>query len=580
MSLRDVQADLLADTLGKALRRQALHPSAELEARPPLWRYQGRPLDFAREVLGLETRTGNVSLWAAQRAILTSIDRNHRTLVRACRKAGKSFAFAAAAHYWLQAGPGKVVVLGPGLDQVRDVFWAAFERLWVNARVPLLGEPGKLRAEIAPGRSIVAIPTKASPGRARGYHGDIRVPDDPDDLRPEAIDELEAATAAGTSPASGGGDGTRLLVLIDEGQEITPDVYRILQGTLSSRNVHVAIATNPLLGMSDSHEVAFAANEGSGYHRIAVSHVSEERILQLGGVRDPLEAEERFEAVPPYFVDDPEWLPRMLSRHDVSDPLLWSDVFGRLSEGNLSSLVLPRTALEAALERNPEDEGLPAFEGPSIGVDIGLTRDRCVAVLLLDGEMVDVHDWLPGAQDQQAQVSIAEVVEELAATWGHALHLARPADWDDVPIPGHRIHIDDSGMTAVSDILASRGTVVDRVDFGGGARGDWPEYVGDVEFVNRKAELFWCLRRLLQEGAVRVPRRFGKIWEQAQWLEFEQKVRAKGHVIQIQSKDEVRKLHGRSPDDLDALALAACEPSGTGRTFLGASGASRARTFG
>lgn len=572
MSYRDAQESILARYLADAQLRTGL---AEDEHRgddaPPLHRYKGRPLDFLREQMGLTTRSGKLSMWAAQRSIVSSVWDHPKTLARGARKWGKTFTFAAIAHAWLQTDYGKVIVLGPGLDQVRDVFWAAFEEMWLAApSTELLGTCGKLRAEIAPGRSIVAIPTKSTPGRARGYHGGVRIPDDPDEFDPEAIEQFEAEVEAAGQDTT-----AKLLVLIDEGQEIAREVYRILQGTISSKAVHVAIATNPMLGMSDIHEVAYAARADSGYHRIAVSHVSEERIVQMGGVRDPLDADERFEAVPPYFVDE-GWVEEMLRRHDIHDPLLWSDVFGRLSEGNLSQLVIPRSALLAALDRDPRNQGLPPFEGPSIGVDIGLTRDKCVAVFLMDGEMVDCESWLPGATDNQAQVSIADRIIELARKWGAALNAVRAIEWENVPIPGHRIHVDDSGMTAVADIMASKGVTVDRVDFGGAPAGDWSEYMGDTEFVNRKAELFWALRRLLQEGAVRVAPKWERIWEQAQWIEFERKTRAKGAYVQIQSKDEVRKAFGRSPDDLDALALAACEPR-TGRVF---SGGGSGRTFG
>lgn len=596
MVFQEAQQDLLARALGDVLRRRA----HEVGAVPPGMRpedvrapnqapvlyssYRGRELEFIGDVLGCRSReTGRLSLWSAQRAIVRSVFENQKTLVRGSRKFGKSFIAACIAHAWLQTRAGRVIVLGPGLDHVRDIFWEKFSKLWNQATRKLAGKLGTLRAEIGPGRSIVAIPTNASPGRVRGYHDDIVVPDDPDDCSAEAIAKFENALETQTLVSASGSEAVELLVIIDEAQEITKEVYRILQGTLSSKRVHIVLFTNPFLGMSDEHEVAHAAKAGSGWHRIAVSHVSEDRIVQMGGVRDPLDCEERFESVPPYFVDKP-WVDHMLSRHDISDPLLWSDVFGRLSEGNLSSLVIPRSALLASLTKNPENEGLPLFNGPSIGVDIGLTRDRCIATFLMDGELIATHDWLPGSGDNQAQVSIAKTIMKLAAKWGRAIGKARPDVWDyKVSIPGHRIHIDDSGLTGVADILASMGCTVDRIDFGAAPAGDWREYVGnDVQFANRKAEIFWCLRRLLQEGCVRVGEQWERIYEQAQYVCWEIKTRAStGMVVQIASKDEVREEYGRSPDDLDSLALAAIEPSG-GRTFMGRrmdSDEPRPRTF-
>jgi hypothetical protein len=126
------------------------------------------------------------------------------------------------------------------------------------------------------------------------------------------------------------------------------------------------------------------------------------------------------------------------------------------------------------------------------------------------------------------------------------------------PIPARNVHIDAGGVGkgAVS-ILRRKGYFIDAVDFGGAPRGEWSTLVGQTEFANRKAELAWILRRAMQTGIARLPRKYAESWRQAQWHTYKDVVRAGGTAIAVaESKDDLRKLYGRSPDEFDADCLA------------------------
>jgi hypothetical protein len=90
------------------------------------------------------------------------------------------------------------------------------------------------------------------------------------------------------------------------------------------------------------------------------------------------------------------------------------------------------------------------------------------------------------------------------------------------------------------------------VEFGASANN--PE-----RFVNRKAEIMWMLRARFQHqtlGLKRLPRRIKEILLN-QLPEIKYRLTTKGQYA-IEGKDEYRKLHGKSPDESEALALAVC----------------------
>jgi hypothetical protein len=131
-----------------------------------------------------------------------------------------------------------------------------------------------------------------------------------------------------------------------------------------------------------------------------------------------------------------------------------------------------------------------------------------------------------------------------------------------VPIEARRISIDDTGLNGVCDILGSRGMGVDRVNFGARPRGDYTDIVGHQLFKNTRAEMYWVVRRGLQEGRFRIPSKYRRIWQQLQWTHYSREMGTKGDVMKLESKDDIRARHGRSPDNADALVLACRENLG------------------
>jgi len=107
--------------------------------------------------------------------------------------------------------------------------------------------------------------------------------------------------------------------------------------------------------------------------------------------------------------------------------------------------------------------------------------------------------------------------------------------------------------SAAYDIMVLEGINVEPVNFAEGS--DEYDKSGQLGFMNKRAECYWRLRELLDpanEEKVALPqdRELRADLCAARW-----KMSTRG--IQIESKDDIRKRLGRSPDRADAIVLAA-----------------------
>jgi hypothetical protein len=88
------------------------------------------PVLFATAVLGIE-------LWERQLEILRSIQNCRRTAIKSCHGAGKTYALAVAALWWLaRYADGMVLTTSSTFRQVKSQLWAEVHRLIAQARIP------------------------------------------------------------------------------------------------------------------------------------------------------------------------------------------------------------------------------------------------------------------------------------------------------------------------------------------------------------------------------------------------------------------------------------------------------------
>lgn len=106
------------------------------------------------------------------------------------------------------------------------------------------------------------------------------------------------------------------------------------------------------------------------------------------------------------------------------------------------------------------------------------------------------------------------------------------------------------------DVIGVGGGVVDRLlEIGCGVKGvNVGEGSSDTEkFVNLRAEIFWGLREMFEQGTIALDPNDEEMATQLSSIRY--KITSKGK-IQIESKDDMKKRGVGSPDRADALAIA------------------------
>lgn len=529
----------------------------QADGNGPWWTdYQGRELDFIREVLGLVyPGTDILKAWSFQTYLVEALFRYRYVAVRGCRSSSKSHAGGwLVIPTFLCTAPSQILILAPTVEQAKRV---TFSKTTAAYRTSKLNLPGRVKRESweIDEEHFATIIAAKNADNVRGYHGGTLVPIDP------GLDAETAKMLRGIQDQLLD-DPRRLLIYVDEPQGIGPDTFRVLEGMMSKPSVYCLMQGNPILGIDDDHYFVRACHPESRFHTIKLSALTEQQVAERGGEADPLPADKVFDRIPEEILD-PDWVEEQLRFYELTDPFVLSDVLGRFAMGSTSDIVIPRVALETGLNLWKDRGRKPEREiGPRVGVDIGISGDRCVFGLTMHGVVHAEHEYLPGGEDKQAQVSIAHEIARVVTSWGKEMQRMYPGSWDGSPIVGTRLSIDVTGLVGVADILDTLGIECDRVHFGARADEQWKDLVGyDQEFLNVRAEMHWAARRGLQEGVFVVPRKFRRIWQQSQWVHFKRDVASKTGlpVIKLEPKDDVKAAHGRSPDNLDAFVLACRE---------------------
>jgi hypothetical protein len=187
-------------------------------------------------------------------------------------------------------------------------------------------------------------------------------------------------------------------------------------------------------------------------------------------------------------------------------------------------VLFPLSLLEASTGREIE---VPDDARVTLGVDVArsIAGDKnCVAVARA-GKLQELVLW----HSPDSMVTVSRVV--ITATKTGAKKLA--------------VDVGGVGAGVVDRLRQIKGNVVEEVYFGGSA--------GDPQrFRNKRAEIFWTLRERMEKGEISLPEDEELLADlSALRYTFTQDGR-----IQLESKDEVRKRLGRSPDRADAVALA------------------------
>jgi len=506
--------------------------------------YRGRELEFAKDILG-------ESYWEAQRLIFGQLFERKKCTARTCHGIGKTRVAAGVVTTFLMTRKDSVVVTTAPTDhQVRNLLWGEIGRLHANANVDLPGSPDQKQLRLGPKWYALGLSTN-KPARFQGFHGSVDVPEDPDaDIDLEAhqkyLDDLSAL-----DPEKVGQGG--ILLVFDEAAGIEQAIYDAAKGALTSPDSYVLYIGNPDLDLATAHEFVRSHRIDSDFARI--------RVGAEAGPDDPFEPPEgtesrktfwSFDHVPNWLMDE-KWFEDRKRDYGVGSPLYYSKIWGMFAGSDASSRVMPLELLLASEARDTVNTKL----GNHMGIDPSAGGDQSVASLVVNGVLRAQHAWRPRKSDTSALMSVVTMIEALRSHWGKELAEAQGSKDVDDALPWDNVHIEVNGIGAgVCDRMRQKGYHIDRVDMGSKAKGEWRDVNGSVLFLNRRAELYWSIRRLADEGMFQMSSEWTDAWAQAQWAEYENREMAQGTTVVIQPKKEIIKQYGRSPDHWDSIVIA------------------------
>jgi len=316
-----------------------------------------------------------------------------------------------------------------------------------------------------------------------------------------------------------------VLVLIDEANAVPDAIHDACLDLMTGANCKLVMVGNPVRKSGRFYE-AFAKPRW-WTSKISAFDVPDPPPAKGLTTRDAIER--RRELLGPSYETHPMWQSNILG--DFPD------------EGE--RCLFPMSLIEAG------EDLQPGAGGRHMGVDVArFGSDASVATAVIEGRVRGQHEWR-----KADTMTTAATVIRLAEEW---------------EIPGENIHVDVSGVGGgVVDRLRECGLAVDAVDFGEAAVGDWDHLVGRaMRFRNRRCELHWVARRLLEDRALAIPQKYARTRADLMALSWDY---AANETMTMPSKEDLRRIIGRSPDHGDSLVIALSRKANVGgkfRTYL------------
>lgn len=474
-----------------------------------------------------------------QRLILHSLRDNRYTAVQSCHDAGKSFIAARAAAKWLDTyDPGEafVVSTAPTAAQVSAILWREISKAH---------RKGKLVGHI----TTAGYPQWKIDGELVGYG---RKPSDYDD---SAFQGIHARY---------------VLVILDEACGVPKTLFDAADALATNANARVLAIGNP-----DNPATHFATicKPDSGWNVIRIDGLRTPNFTRdlveslncpqcrnLGRETSLLEDLMQEEGVPYNTEDVPEnlrdmllsplwveerlhrWVGRaptteLLAKQARESSLFTSKVRGEFPKTSTEG-VIPLGWVEEAMLRwdQWQENGCPEPVGTRI-VAVDVARE--------------------GEDDTCIAIRVGQVTKEVRRY--------RKADtMETTGFTVGAIEADPDNTTTIVDVIGVGGGVVDRlrelehvvVAFSGAASAeDRRDSTGELKFANMRAAAWWNLREMLdpsKKSQIMLPR--SEILQldltSPRWRVLS------GGKIQMESKDDIRKRLGRSPDEGDAVVMA------------------------
>lgn len=469
--------------------------------------YRDDPAGYARDVL-------KVRLSPRQDEIAPSLlEPPYRTLVPSGHDVGKTFAGAVLLSWWYDTrNPSVCLTTAPKLEQVKDLLWKEIRSQRRRVGLGGFAGPKSLRLESGPKHFAKGITANQQAG-FQGQHE------------------------------------RNVLIIIDEAEGVDRDYFEAAKTMASGEGHAIVCFYNPYSSTSHvaQEESAVDANGKPSWRMLPMSSLDHPNIAaELRGEPPPFPQAVRLAKVEQWVGDwctpiqpadakvtDIEWRPG--SGHWWRPgPRFEAGALGRRPTQAVDS-VWSLALVEACVRRE-----LPARGRVQIGCDVARFGDDDTAIHVQQGG-VSVHHEAVNGWDT---VRIAGRLKQLACEWSAAAGV----DGRQVPIA-----VDDCGVGGgVTDILAADRWNVSGVNVAVASP--------DEERYPDLRSALWCdLADEASKGNVSFARLSRDVQQhlRRELPSQQYKMDARGRRCCL-SKDKVKQMLGRSPDNADAVILAYC----------------------
>ncbi len=302
-----------------------------------------------------------------------------------------------------------------------------------------------------------------------------------------------------------------MLIVVDEAEGVEETIYEAIESVMTSENCKLLLIGNPTT-MEGSFRRAFY-EDSELYQTITISALESPNVLQGRSVVRGLVTR--------------KWVEERGRVWGAGNPVYQARVLGEFPDQGEDTLI-PLSVVEEAVARDfTPSPALPnqGEENVVIAVDVARFGSDKSVILRRRGMVVE---------DIQAYRGLDTM--KLAGHVANAIQLHKPAV----------VMIDEVGIGAgVVDRLREQGYHVQGVNVGMAAQ-------DSEHYANLRAEGFWDLHNLFLRGDVTIPPD-GELVGQLAGLRYT--FNSLGRVV-MESKEEVRRRGGASPDKADAMMLA------------------------
>jgi len=475
--------------------------STEDGPHPSLFeQYADNPVGFCRDVLRFPGTDGPepIRFWPAQEAIARDVATERRTCVRSGHKVGKTVLVAALSLWWVLTRPrGTAILTSSGDAQVKSQIWKELRKIW-----------------------------QASGGDAR-FKPRLPIPELPSTgLRLDDVRTIYGFTTRDAERMAGH-SGDQLLFCIDEASGFPDKLFEAVRGNTAGGGAVLATGNPTQLGgwfFESFHEA----------RRLwSCHHVDSRTTPNATGKGAPIPG-----------LATAEYVREMIDEYGQGDvaraeehPVFAVRVAGEFPTAG-SRQVVPMRAIERAVRAWPDGAPLPAVL--ELGVDVALFGEDNTVIKPRRGHYAYPSVVVHGFDPVEVAGKVTEVLERY--------RIAGQAQ----PI----VKIDDGGGYGAGPIALLRragGCVVIPVNAGSASEVERED--GGKAYANLRAELWFGVTAWLEAGGV-MPSE----------PELEAELRAPTYDFtpsmakRVESKKDIKRRVGRSPDRADALALAVYTP--------------------